>query len=279
MRGFNFRLTSLLAAVTFALALGSECLGIRNGSPDTETNVTVGVVAARKDGNAGVFSTGIALCPAGVVLTAKHSVDKFETKNLNFILSADPQNRELPKTIFDVKEVYVAGKDLLKDVAGDLALLVLDMKCDGSGALKKAFEQLKTPLSISSEVPTKGTEAGISGFGDDGVKWPPLLRRSGTVKILKSLNAVDTDSKEKYPSFAVDPGDKGTIACRGDSGGPLFVGGAIAGIANSALAGTPSDSKPADTCKAVDFAVYTSLVAQRQALVKALQEVGCKNLK
>lgn len=130
----------------------------------------------------------------------------------------------------------------------DVAVLTLDTPLDLSGPAAKAI----TPIGAGAYQPL-GTAAGISGFG---------LQAGGAASADGQLYAVGTTIGDplacggEYNAVLTCITSQAGSACEGDSGGPLTVGTALAGVASFV-----STRGPTGECGVGSLNGYTNLAA------------------
>ena len=89
-----------------------------------------------------------------------------------------------------------------------------------------------TPLPLIAKPPHTGAKGTIVGYGLDGADAAEI-KRMGTVKVRhcpRAIHRVGIIAGQLSTSVCWKPKRRGNDTCPGDSGGPLLVGGAVAGV-------------------------------------------------
>jgi Trypsin len=259
---------ALLLLATMALALllaGGVAQAIINGQPDTGPNAHPYVGALVSVPPSGQFKgQRVPLCSgtlvsARVFLTAGHCTDTLIKKGLPTYVSLDPTYepgsseviRATPYThplfcfpegkadcIPPERPEIVGG--LPRDVRYDVGVAVLDEPVSMAtyGALPNAG--LVDTLKEGQRLTVVGY--GVSGYQIGGEPPPQLQpvhtgeRSRATVRLLTPLDPAVDDQLVKTSGIGIGGGGEG--ACRGDSGGPLFVADqqTIVGVTSAGIA-------------------------------------------
>jgi hypothetical protein len=197
---------------------------IYNGTPTQAFPAVVGVVVINQGGTTGLCS-GTLVTPA-VVLTAGHCL-AFGIRGAEVVIFPDGV------TEIDRRAVAYAihPRFNLSIVAfADVGLLVLE-----SPVAEVA------PLPLVMAAPRRRVRGTIVGFGDDGPSGAGL-KRMGTVRLTRCPRAVPKVGifpGQLSTSLCWRPRRRGQDTCHGDSGGPLLINGAVAGVTSGGFPGCP----------------------------------------
>jgi hypothetical protein len=243
----------LLASMTLALLLASGVAqAIINGQPDTGPNAHPYVGALVSVPPSGQFKgQRIPVCSgtlvsARVFLTAGHCTDTLTKEDLPTYVSLDPtyepgSSEVISATSYTHPQFCTPTPDVRKscippgrpevvgslprDVRYDVGVTILDksVRMATYGALPEAG--LADTLKEGQRLTAVGY--GVSGYQIGGEPTPQLQpvftgeRSRATVKLLNPLDPAVDDQLVKTTGIGI--GGSGEGACRGDSGGPLFV--------------------------------------------------------
>jgi secreted trypsin-like serine protease len=196
---------------------------------------------ANSNENAEIFCTA-SLISDKWMLTAGHCSDRIDN---NFGEQKKIQTQTIRSLIPDLKEyvevrnVYIHPEYRSNELHGDVALLELGRRVEF-----KPNVYGDTPLCLDNRIPLEGRTATGQGYGltEDGNQGNLLeanVTIIGTTDCIDELDAYLTDKERKKEKFCetmplgvsdeqlcvkgIKKGDVITAACKGDSGGPLFL--------------------------------------------------------
>jgi uncharacterized protein (TIGR03382 family) len=149
-------------------------------------------------GGGGVWCTGTLIAP-NVVLTAAHCIS---AKN-NFVYFGPQYLGDAGGTVIGVAQSY-QHPDYATNKSVDIGIVVLS----SSSAV--------TPSAFASTAPTVSENVHVVGFGDTANPTEPAYTK---MQVDVPISAVASDSFSTGPAI-----------CAGDSGGPAFANGVIAGV-------------------------------------------------
>ncbi len=177
-----------------------DASGIVGGTPESDQPAVVAIVAQL--GVCGeddiVYCTGTLIAPRAV-LTAKHCLDFPPPGGMVVIGGPDARDPAAPR--LSVIAVYAAEND-------DVAILALPSPLPATAVTLRR-------LPIDDML--LGTSVRVVGYGVDDV---------GAVGLKRSGDA--TIDQVEPRRFRIVPGP--ALSCNGDSGGPVFIGGELAGV-------------------------------------------------
>jgi len=221
----------LLCVLLAAVAHGGEpqiplpgTPGIFGGAPTAGFPEVGAVGVRRQDGQLAVCS-GTLVAPT-VVLTAAHCLRDARAAGVVFFPTGDFETRlEMRVRNVAVHPAY-GGRPF-----ADLGLLFLSSP---AGAI--------LPAALADRRPGR-SRGDIVGFGDNGA-GVSLVKQVGAVRLdrrcpRRAIPQVRFRRGELKGSLCWRPGRGGSDICSGDSGGPLYVGGRLAGVHSGGLSRTP----------------------------------------
>lgn len=222
-------LVPLLAALVLAPpAVRAEPAGgvthIYNGAPTGEYPAVGGVVVVFDGGQVGLCS-GTLIAP-DVVLTAAHCFEGLVV-DAGLFLYPDGVTEEFHQGVATLQH-----QEYRPDVAAFADI--------GALYLEKPVTNV-TPMPWATDMPRPRTHAAIVGFGDDG-NGNGGVKRVGEVRVKKCPKAfrkAGLDKGQLLTSICWKPKRKTSDTCRGDSGGPMIVGGAVAGLTSGGYPDCP----------------------------------------
>jgi hypothetical protein len=188
---------------------------ISRGTFTTEFAAVAGLAFLQPDG-AVVRCSGTLVAPA-VVLTAAHCLEGRPVAGIAALLPDGVTPEGYDAVAYVVHPDYVPGRLAFADIA----LLALEAPVAGV-----------TPMPLASVAPQPGTTATIVGFGSNEAGLEGL-KQSGTVRLRhcpRLFRPARIVRGQLASSLCWRPRRRGQDTCRGDSGGPLLVGGAVAGV-------------------------------------------------
>jgi hypothetical protein len=223
------RVARAIAACALALAgvVGAEPTvvmpRILNGSP-TSGFPEVGVVGIRQQSGRIATCSGTLIAPT-VVLTAAHCLVEATEAAAVFFPEQGPR-LEMESDRFVVHPEY-QGRPF-----ADIGLVFLTSP---AGAILPASLPVLRP---------RGRRGDIVGFGTDGADTT-IEKRAGTVKLMRhcprrARPRVGLRRRELASSLCWKPKAGGNDTCVGDSGGPLFVDGVVAGVHSAGISNSPT---------------------------------------
>jgi hypothetical protein len=228
------RTVLLLATMAVAMLLsGGVAQAIINGEPDRGPNAHpyVGAYVAKVEGGKlRPVCSGTLISPR-VFLTAGHCTEFDVERNLPVYVSFDPTYKPGASELIKGTP-YLHPKSRIvepspRDVRYDVGVVVLNepVRMATYGALPEAG--LVDTLKEGKRLTTVGY--GTTGYEIDGGPpprpqlVPPGDRYRATVRLLNTRDAAVSDQFVKTTGVSLIRG-KGEASCKGDSGGPLFVG-------------------------------------------------------
>jgi len=195
---------------------------ILHGTPTTGFP-EVGVVGIRQQNDRLATCSGTLIAPT-VVLTAAHCLVDAVDAAAVFVPEVGPR-LEMLSSGFVVHPEY-QGRPF-----ADIALVFLSSP---AGSI--------LPATLPESRP-RGRRGEIVGFGTDGGDFT-IVKRVGTVKLLRrcprrARKRVGLGRRELADSLCWKPKAGGNDTCVGDSGGPLFVDGVVAGVHSAGISTSP----------------------------------------
>jgi len=211
---------AMRALLLTAVVLGMVHSGIE--AADQEPQVFNGVPTADYPALAGItiqFSGSLGLCSGtliapAVVLTAAHCVENGPLAvTVSFVVSGTQQDHPVRQIEIDPRRV--AGR-----LAADIAVLKLATPVNDV-----------VPIPLARVRPRPGSTGTIVGFGEDA-SGQIAHREAGTIRVGRCPARLRRAGLSRLGTFVCWRADRGGAGiCPGDSGGPLLVGGAVAGVA------------------------------------------------
>ena len=184
---------------------------IFNGIPTADYHALAGLTI-QFSGSLGLCS-GTLIAPT-VVLTAAHCVENDpQAVTASFVVNGTQQDH--PVRQIELYPRRVAGR-----LEADIAVLQLATPVNDI-----------VPIPLASVRPRPGSTGTIVGFGEDA-SGQIAHRQAGTIRVGRcpaKLRRAGLSRLRTVVCWRADRGGAGT--CPGDSGGPLLVAGAVAGVA------------------------------------------------
>jgi hypothetical protein len=237
----------LALALIHSLTARAETAGIGsiyNGEPTADFPAVVGLAIANRDGSGGIC-TGTLIAPS-VVLTAAHC------------LAFDPIQALVAIRGGGRRADYIATEFVRHPRFSLARLAVADI---GIVLLPSPVADV-TPLPLVERSPRPGTTGTIVGYGGDGRDGPAGIKRAGTVRLRRCPGAVRVrNGKVRLrKSLCWRPSDQVHDTCRGDSGGPLIVNGALAGVTSGSIGFTDCPSALSYTTNVARYRAWIASV-------------------
>jgi secreted trypsin-like serine protease len=197
---------------------------IYNGSPTQAFPAVVAVGIFNADGSS-AFCSGTLITPT-VVLTAGHCLSFGATHAAIAVFPDGVTEVDRPAFAAAVHPDFDLGRIAVDDVG----ILVVDPPITGV-----------TPAPLAAAAPRPRVRATIVGFGDDP-RATNGVKRVGTVRLARcprAVRKVGIAQGQLDGSLCWRPKRRGQDTCVGDSGGPLLVGGAVAGVTSGGFPDCP----------------------------------------
>jgi trypsin len=220
---------ALLAPLVSAppAAQGADPAGatrIYNGTPTGEFPAVAALAIVFEGGETG-FCTATLIAP-DILLTAAHCLEgNVLAASAVFVADGVPLE-EHPGTR------YVRHSEYADDVAAfaDIALVLLAQPVT-----------TVTPMPFATALPRPRTKAAIVGYGYDGI-GDIGTKRVGEVRVKrcpKALRKAGLQKGQLLTSICWKPKRNSGDTCRGDSGGPLIIDGAVVGVTSGGFPDCP----------------------------------------
>lgn len=225
--------SSAVAALVLLLALavpglaragdGPGTPNIYNGTPTGDFPAVAGLGVLFGDGSTGLCTA--TLIAPDILLTAAHCVDGITAASAIFFPDGIPPVEYAGDRVIPHGE-YRSGVAAFADIA-----LIL---------LTKPVVEV-TPMPYATQLPRPRTKAAIVGYGDDGL-GNTGAKQVGEVRVKrcpKALRKAGLEKGQLLTSICWKPKRKGSDTCKGDSGGPLIVDGAVLGVTSGGFPDCP----------------------------------------
>lgn len=195
---------------------------IYNGTPTADFPAVVGLAITNRSGT-GSICTGTLIAPSAV-LTAAHCLAFDPVGVVAVVFPAEATRADYVASAFLAHPRF----RLARFAVADIAIVLL-----ASSVADVA------PVPLAQRSPRPGTTGAIVGFGEDG-SGRVGLKQVGTVRLRRCPRVVRTGSGKVRlaKSLCWRPGDQLSDTCSGDSGGPLLVNGAVAGVTSGGIGAT-----------------------------------------
>ncbi|CAG2115997.1 unnamed protein product [Medioppia subpectinata] len=203
---------------------------------------------------------GCSLYGTRFAITAAHCTEQF-TKDTMIVKygGLNVKNLDNEITVVEVRQHEAYNTPILYN--NDYSVLVL------GADIKTSAGRVETIELVDSE-PADGVDAELTGWGDvvGGTDSGPDALQYQVFQIVSSA-----ECKRIYAPYGVEVTEmnictkhKSSTGCNGDSGGPLIVGGKLAGIVSWGVDGCPSDTTQYP-------AAYANVYTGKQWLLSKLQ--------
>ncbi len=196
---------------------------IYNGTPTTDYPAVGGIVLRTADDRV-ALCTGT-LITSTVVATAAHCFDLNPVQAVGVFFPDGATEQDVAAVAYIVHPDY--SPDAL--AYADIALLALDSPVG------------VTPVPVATATPRSKRTGVIVGFGQDEV-GNIGLKEAGTIRLRrcpKKFGAAGIARGQLATSLCWHPKKRGQDTCHGDSGGPLLVDGALAGVTSGGYPDCP----------------------------------------
>jgi trypsin len=192
------------------------------GTPTSDFPAVVGLAMRNRNGT--TASCSGTLIEPSTVLTAAHCLS-FDPIGIVAVVFPNATTR-----VDHVASGFLVHPrfDITRFAYADVAIVRLATPVDGVD-----------PIPLAHASPAPGTNGTIVGYGDDG-RGRRGTKMVGTVRLRRCPRLVHlrTGKLRIRKSLCWRPADLLHDTCRGDSGGPLIVDGAVAGITSGGIGAT-----------------------------------------
>jgi hypothetical protein len=197
---------------------------IYNGTPTADFPAVVGLAITNRGGTAGIC-TGTLIAPSAV-LTAAHCLAFDPVRVVAVVFPGQSTRADYVASVFLPHPRF----SLARLAVADIAVVLLASPVAGV-----------PPVPLVGRSPRPGTTGEIVGFGEDG-SGSVGVKRVGTVRLRRCPRVVraGNGTVRLTKSLCWRPGDGLSDTCSGDSGGPLLVNGAVAGVTSGGFSGVTS---------------------------------------